>query len=448
MAQITNGTPVASPITPGLDDQNTFPTHSAKYGEGGFEIRPTLADIKTITPERRSKKLCLNEDDGKFYHYSTTANDWVELVINGGSGGGLTEAQVKALFGVTIEQGKLTFDREIYAPKFSTAPSTITVGNLDISGGNGTLSVYNLSDGSRALAIGMLYSPDGSTVLRSYDLSPLSWHDRQMDSSEVQPTADYDFKFRIPDNLIRVALAVIPAETGTLSLESYDLLGNAVTETEQKVITPNMVGQEVIVNMKNQAPFVKDADMLFRNKGVRLKGKRLANPYDGALTFYPYFRAYEYIINGRPEILTQSNVASLHSEDCIDIPLHAATTIPVDKFNTILSFEEPFTTPTIAQTLPDITKVRDGAKIYVYNRSSSANKTVVLSAFNSTQRIDSGASITVKAKTMVAMMACKSDATWYVISDTSKLPVTDLSNIIDGGDAYSVHTRIFDGGGA
>lgn len=89
MAKIKVGTPVTAPIIPGHDDTNVWPTHIAKYGQGGFETVDTIQDRDLITPDRREGKTVLVRvsDDGEpaLFEYSNSSWNEVDLGDGGGS---------------------------------------------------------------------------------------------------------------------------------------------------------------------------------------------------------------------------------------------------------------------------------------------------------------------------------------------------------------------------
>lgn len=64
MTTLTIGTPVSAPITPGLDDDNVWPTHIAKYGAGGFEIVEDDAALGDITDDRKEDKVVYVKSHG------------------------------------------------------------------------------------------------------------------------------------------------------------------------------------------------------------------------------------------------------------------------------------------------------------------------------------------------------------------------------------------------
>lgn len=68
MTKLTEGTPVTAPITPGMDDTNEWPTHSAKFGEGGLEVVNTKTERDAISAARKKDKLVLvrSDDSGQY----------------------------------------------------------------------------------------------------------------------------------------------------------------------------------------------------------------------------------------------------------------------------------------------------------------------------------------------------------------------------------------------
>ena len=83
MANI-NGTPVSAPITPGRDDTNTWPTHYAKFGRGGFEVVDSIAERDAITKERKTDKAVLvrSNNEGKAALYEWSNSSWNEVDLN------------------------------------------------------------------------------------------------------------------------------------------------------------------------------------------------------------------------------------------------------------------------------------------------------------------------------------------------------------------------------
>lgn len=93
MAKIL-GTPIDRGITPGLDDLNTWATHYAKYGQGGFQFVKTIIERDSISHERRLDKVVVVKDsNGKglqaAYHWNGVKPDgsdgsWEEIYLSGG----------------------------------------------------------------------------------------------------------------------------------------------------------------------------------------------------------------------------------------------------------------------------------------------------------------------------------------------------------------------------
>jgi hypothetical protein len=93
MTKIVNGTPVLAPLTPGMDTQNVWPTHSAEYGRGGLKLAANVADRDAIPRARRYQSLVLViKGDDKYphaYYWNGKKEDgsdgaWVETYIPGG----------------------------------------------------------------------------------------------------------------------------------------------------------------------------------------------------------------------------------------------------------------------------------------------------------------------------------------------------------------------------
>lgn len=93
MTKMTIGTPVMALITPGMDDNNEWPTHSVEFGRGGFKLAKTNSDLNAIPLPRRyqSAVLVLKGDDNypHFYYWSGTKKDgsdgkWQETYLPGG----------------------------------------------------------------------------------------------------------------------------------------------------------------------------------------------------------------------------------------------------------------------------------------------------------------------------------------------------------------------------
>lgn len=91
MATINDSTPVLAPLSPGANNLNSFGTHDARYGIGGFQRVGTTIERDNISEERRLYKVVYVDATQKFYYFDGT---WKDLVIQGvGSGGGGTTAR-------------------------------------------------------------------------------------------------------------------------------------------------------------------------------------------------------------------------------------------------------------------------------------------------------------------------------------------------------------------
>lgn len=122
MADITKGTPVQDPIVPGTNDQNTWATHYAKYGVGGFLIVANDTERDSISPERRVDKMIYNKATGKFNHHNGTT--WVDTAMGNT---GVTQDVLDAIKANTddIKRIKTNIAKqptEIYSYRGTTAP--------------------------------------------------------------------------------------------------------------------------------------------------------------------------------------------------------------------------------------------------------------------------------------------------------------------------------------
>lgn len=429
---ITNGTPVSAPLTAGYDDRNTFPTHFAKLGQGGFEVRDSLADIKTISEDRREDKMCLSLLEKQFFIYNQTLNDWEIYPI---SGSGSADDWMKIL-GVTITPTLVSFNRPIYAPKVTTSPGTIEIGNIDVSGANSTLAVINTSDGTRSLMIGFTYKPDGSSSLKSFDLSEEEVHDRQLEFSDIQPSDDYTFQFTIPDDVIRTGLFLMPYEAGEIEIYSNDTNGKLVTDSEKFTFTQENIGKVIEIPLRNHVVYLTGQVGTFTLKGARVKGKVL----DGS--FIPYFKSKEYTIISRPEIVTEANMSIFHEESVKAIDTTVPIALPHDSYNLVVNFGAGTTTG-VTQNLPDLTLVKSGAKVFLDNSSDS---NITIAPYNPQQTIKGLLSIVLNKKDSLSFIADKTHNNWLVLSDyMAKAIPSDL--VLDGGGPDSTTTRVIDSGG-
>ena len=83
MAELKNTTPIQSPVTPGTDDRNTWPTHYAKYGAGGFLMVENNAERDAIPPERLINKMVYVKDAQKFQHHN--GSTWTDTSVGNGT---------------------------------------------------------------------------------------------------------------------------------------------------------------------------------------------------------------------------------------------------------------------------------------------------------------------------------------------------------------------------
>ena len=83
------GTNISSPIVP-FTDSDIFPTHFAKYGNGGLMSVNTLVERDAIPAERREQGMfvyVINTDKLYYLKNGVTNNDWAEWVSAGGGSG-------------------------------------------------------------------------------------------------------------------------------------------------------------------------------------------------------------------------------------------------------------------------------------------------------------------------------------------------------------------------
>lgn len=433
MAIIPHGTPVTDLITPGLDDANTFPTHAAKFGKGGFEVRDSLIDIQTISADRREGKFCLSLLEKEFYYFDSTTQTWKIYPITGSG----TADDWMTVLGVTLTPTLVSFDRPIYTPKLSTAPGTVSVGNIDISGANNTLSFINTTDGTRAILVGVVYKPDGSTSLRSYELTSEEVHERQMDFSDVQPTSTYTFPFTVPEDVIRTGLFVMPAEAGEFTVESKDINGKLITDSETFTFRPQDIGNTVEIPLLNHVTYFTGQTGTFTHTGAKVRGKIING------TFIPYFKVREYSIISRPEVVTEVNISELHEESVSLFEPNGAVSLPTNVYNIIVKYTGTGVN-SVAQVLPDITKVKMGTRIWLEN---TTNYNVHITPYNSQQTIHGSTSYPLGNSEGITFIADKKNNRWIMLSPyVAKEIISQL--LIDGGSASSTFTSTYDGGTA
>lgn len=101
MTQITNGTPVTAPLSPGRDDANTWPTHLAKFGGGGLEVVDTIAERDAISDDRKIDKAVLVRvgDDGEPSLYEWSNSQWNKIDLGDPS----------SSLGITVDDGTNNF---------------------------------------------------------------------------------------------------------------------------------------------------------------------------------------------------------------------------------------------------------------------------------------------------------------------------------------------------
>ena len=88
MANIDNTVVITGPLSP-IDDRDTYPTHLARYGKGGFYRAATLAERNLIPDDRREQGLTVlvTDDLNPTFNRAYTLDggisneDWVEWVV-------------------------------------------------------------------------------------------------------------------------------------------------------------------------------------------------------------------------------------------------------------------------------------------------------------------------------------------------------------------------------
>lgn len=77
MSEKLKGTNISSPVVP-FTDQDTFPTHLAKYGKGGYHCVANIEERDRIPEERRENGMLVYVDfdpDG-FHFYQLLGDQW------------------------------------------------------------------------------------------------------------------------------------------------------------------------------------------------------------------------------------------------------------------------------------------------------------------------------------------------------------------------------------
>lgn len=97
MADLKGTTPVSAPLSPGHDDRNTWPTHKAKWGQGGLKLCRTIAERDAIPNERKYQTIAFVETgatkQAEWYYWSGvyedgSDGDWIQWhpPVNGDTG--------------------------------------------------------------------------------------------------------------------------------------------------------------------------------------------------------------------------------------------------------------------------------------------------------------------------------------------------------------------------
>lgn len=77
MNEKLKGTNISAPMVP-FTEQDTFPTHMAKYGKGGYHCVQTIAERDNIPEERRENGMLVYvaNDPTDYHFYQLQGNKW------------------------------------------------------------------------------------------------------------------------------------------------------------------------------------------------------------------------------------------------------------------------------------------------------------------------------------------------------------------------------------
>jgi len=148
MTQILNGTPISAVLTPGTDDQNTWPTHDAKFGKGGLQIVETEADRDNISDERKLDKLVYVKATSKFYSHNGTI--WAETSVGNA---GVSQSVLDSIAKNTSDIGRLkthptALPNEVYNYRGNTLPTLPSTAKKAYY-----ISVYGLKSNSQTITL-------------------------------------------------------------------------------------------------------------------------------------------------------------------------------------------------------------------------------------------------------------------------------------------------------
>ncbi|QKN85169.1 hypothetical protein KNV07_gp167 [Vibrio phage Cody] len=154
MTKLTVGTPVTSPLTPGRDDTNIWPTHLAKYGGGGLHFAPDIASRDNLSLPRRVGATVLVDSnaDGERQAFKWTGVNDDGTKADGSQGTWEpTELGTQDTFsGLTFvnADGSTTSDISVLALSGLTLSGDPTNGFTLTSDTNGGINIGTLGDDS------------------------------------------------------------------------------------------------------------------------------------------------------------------------------------------------------------------------------------------------------------------------------------------------------------
>ena len=118
MAKI-QGTNLSAPITP-FTDQDTFPTHYAKYGKGGYRTVQNIGERNSIPEDRLEEGMLvwvIVDPSGK-HLYQLQNNTWVLPDFSAGNNSGIKRVpNIDALVGVDGDFAYIEEYETIYVKK-------------------------------------------------------------------------------------------------------------------------------------------------------------------------------------------------------------------------------------------------------------------------------------------------------------------------------------------
>jgi len=153
LAQIPGTTPISTPIAP-YSTTNTYATHLAQYGKGGFRSVATTADRDAITAERREVGMLVYcADVDQVYKLSSNLTNWVSTGISDSAQSVNTVGELLAISTNTLASGTVvavmgrTSSADWGKPRFARWDPTSTAGtNYICVFGSGTTGRWIFDD--------------------------------------------------------------------------------------------------------------------------------------------------------------------------------------------------------------------------------------------------------------------------------------------------------------